>query len=606
MMLKLRTTPSQLHLLKHSVLKKLIELLEQQAMEGKESSLWLHNSHLMLLWLCFGSTLVFSLTASVENSHIKYRQQPRLRLDVANLRAETYIDFIDNLRNRLRDPNEDTAHWHGYNVLREAGDLLLVELSNGETESVTFAINVTNVYGIAFRVENHVHYFASTPPIDVQNAFPDVAPQNRHLLPFGEGYDSLQSAANVDRDQIDLGADPLQSAVTSLYYDSRNGPINYRTQRRAARSIIIWAQMIAEAARNFVIAGRISTWIHNSEPTPPEPDMIEYENSWGTLSERIQQSGENGVFDGTQLVDRRNNQITVSNVNDFYVRFAIALMLYVCQPQQQTHFSPLIILKDDTCENPEEPIVRISGPNGLCAGVKDGDYRNRRAIVLQPCKSSSGVRQIWTIKKNGMIQSNGKCLTCYGNQPGDYVMINDCPSQRTDKTLWKVWDNGTIVSGTGLVLSANAADEGTILRLENNIYTTAQSWRPTTYTQPFTTSITGLNRLCLQATGKGVWLETCASDNEDQTWVLYPDGSIRPRRSQGYCLFGDIKNDRIVRIVSCYALSEGQRWEFKSDGSIVNLNYDMVLDVARSDPSLNRIVIWPSTGNANQKWSPVF
>ncbi|XP_050217688.1 ricin-like [Mercurialis annua] len=234
--------------------------------------------------------------------------------------------------------------------MRATGGSLLVQLSNGETKSVTFAISVTNAYIIAFRAGSYVHYFPGTPQTEVQNAFPDVAPENRHQLPFGESYTSLDKAANgTGREELDLGADPLQRAVSSLYYNCRNGRISRGAQAvHPARHLIVSIQMIAESARFYIISGRISAWIYNSEQNPPEPDMLEYENSLGGLSRRIQESGENGVFDAAQLRDRRNQPIFVSNVNDFYVRCAIALMIYVCRPHQQSQFSRLIIIKDDT------------------------------------------------------------------------------------------------------------------------------------------------------------------------------------------------------------------------------------------------------------------
>ncbi|XP_050205049.1 ricin-like [Mercurialis annua] len=588
-------------------------------MKGYEHCLWLC---LLAIWFHCGSTTVWSITTAEYNQTIfpSFNDHPIVKLDVNNLNWQSYDDFIIALRNALRNPNEDVRNWHGYGVLRstqnlpESRSFLLVELSVPDIPgaTITFAVNVTNMYIIGFLVGDRAHYFPGYDH-DIQIAFPNVPSQNRHVLPFEENYNSLESAAHEDRSTIYLGKNPLIQAVRQLYYASRDGHISPAQRAGPAKWLLVCIQMISEAARNFIIAGRISSWIDNLYERAAEPDMISYQNRWGKLSERIQESGENGVFDAVDLVDRTNQPMDLSNVNDFYVRFAIALMIYYCQPQPKLihHLSPLIIqpavaMYDDVCVNPEDPIVRIVGPNGLCAGVINGDYRNRKAIVLQPCKSNSDESQLWTFKRNGMIQSKGKCLTCYGNQPGNYIMINDCPSQLTDVTKWQVWDNGTIVSGTGLVLSANAGDEGTILRVEANIYTTAQSWRPTSYTQPLVTSIVGLNRLCLQATGDGVWLDKCVAGKQDQTWIVYPDGSVRPQRNKGDCLFGDLKHDRVVRIVACYPLSVGQRWVFKSDGSIVNLNYGLVLDVLRSDPSLKQIVIWDSTGNANQKWSFAF
>ncbi|XP_050221192.1 ricin-like [Mercurialis annua] len=55
----------------------------------------------------------------------------------------------------------------------------------------------------------------------------------------------------------------------------------------------------------------------------------------------------------------------------------------------------------------------------------------------------------------------------------------------------------------------------------------------------------------------------------------------------------------MVEISSCSSASSAQRWVFPNDGSIMNLDYGLVLDVKGSDPSL---IIWQSHEHANQKW----
>ncbi|XP_050219742.1 ricin-like [Mercurialis annua] len=585
-------------------------------MKHYENSVWLCMGYMMVFWFCFGSTPVQS--ESNQTSSVTVANPiVRLVLPSDEFDVALYIDFIENLRGSLRDPDEDPSNWHGYTALRRGGINLprpqrfqLVELSIQNHEAaVTLALNSTNVYIAGFLAGDRLHYFPDTSDV-ASIAFPNV--HIRYQLPFGEGYDSLRRSARESREQIPLGARPLYNAILNLYSAGRSGPIGQR-QQGAARDLTIIIQMISEAARNSIIAGRLSFSIYNHVERVPDPDMIRYENRWGRLSGRIQTAGPNGVFEPVDLLNRRNERFDVSNVNDLYVRAAMALVLNSCSAERQAYdgmFSPLIIrsvvtdYEEDVCEVYEEPIVRIVGPNGLCADVKDNDYHNGNGVILWPCKSNSDVNQLWTIKRNGMIQSNTKCLTPFGFNPGDYMMIYDCPSQVDDKTRWQVWDNGTLMSGTGLALSANSVAQGTLLKVETNTYTTSQSWRPTSITQPLFTSIIGLNRLCLQLNENGyVWLEKCVPNNEDQTWILYPDGSIRPQRNQQSCLFGDPDH---VQIVTCNLLSSGQRWEFKSDGSILNLYYNMVLDVKQSDPSLKQIMIYPFHESANQKWSLVF
>jgi hypothetical protein len=190
----------------------------------------------------------------------------------------------------------------------------------------------------------------------------------------------------------------------------------------------------------------------------------------------------------------------------------IALMKFDCRgPRQSTsprELTPptvsvikLVTTKassesDPICPDDFEPKVRILGPGGLCVDVKDGYYNNGNPIQLWPCKSNGDQNQLWTFKKDGTIQSNGKCLASYGNTPGDYIMIYDC-NPSADKYVWQVWDIGTIISKTSLVLAANSSASRTQLSAQLNEYTTGQSWLPTNTTEPPVYQIAALSGLYL-------------------------------------------------------------------------------------------------------------
>jgi hypothetical protein len=64
-----------------------------------------------------------------------------------------------------------------------------------------------------------------------------------------------------------------------------------------------------------------------------------------------------------------------------------------------------------------------------------------------------------------------------------------------DQFAWQVWDNGTIISKTGLVLAANSSAGRTQLSAQLNQYTTGQSWLPTNTTEPPVYQIAALSGL---------------------------------------------------------------------------------------------------------------
>ncbi|GMP72603.1 hypothetical protein CsSME_00030571 [Camellia sinensis var. sinensis] len=289
-------------------------------------------------------------------------------------------------------------------------------------------------------------------------------------------------------------------------------------------------------------------------------------------------------------------------------------MLFVCNINHaSSQFSPLIRSvvapvddDDDTCAEPE-PTIRISGRNGLCVDVRDGQYNDGNPIQLWPCESNADANQLWTLKRDGTIQSNGKCLTTYGYSPGVYVMIYNCDTAVTAATRWQVWDNGTIINPeSALVLSAESENAGTTLTVETNIYASRQGWRASNNTDPFVTSIVGFMDLCMQRNGNNVGLGDCVSNQTDQKWAIYPDGSIRPQQNQNVCLTSNNHSQgRNIIIFGCSNGWSSQRWVFTNDGAILNLYNGMVIDVKDSNPILQQLILWPFNGNPNQKWLPM-
>jgi hypothetical protein len=86
-----------------------------------------------------------------------------------------------------------------------------------------------------------------------------------------------------------------------------------------------------------------------------------------------------------------------------------------------------------------------------------------------------------------------------------------------DQFVWQVWDNGTIISKTGLVLAANSSASRTQLSAQLNQYTTGQSWLPTNTTEPPVYQIAGLFGRYLHADGEAVLLLDYSDATEELT-----------------------------------------------------------------------------------------
>ncbi|XP_010922360.1 ricin [Elaeis guineensis] len=545
-------------------------------------------------WVC---------TSTVEDKYtLRYNT---VRFTTVNATRESYTQFMKDLRDQLASGDER----YGIPVLRDPSTVpdsqrfLLVELSNWGEASVTLAVDVINAYVVAYQAGDQSYFFRDAPDVAFSNLFTNT---ERQTLSFNSSYPALQRVAGEDRENIDLGILALEEAISSLH---RTSSVQQNTQ---ARSLIVSIQMVSEAARFRYIEQRVRQSITSGgyQTFRPDASMLSLENNWGALSTAIQESNQ-GVFCSPVQLQRPNyTPVMVDSVTPIIIS-NLAFMVFVCANQASSQFSPLIrsvVAEDDgdTCAHPE-PTTRISGRNGLCVDVRDGQYNDGNPIQLWPCKSNTDANQLWTLKRDGTIRSNGKCLTTYGYSPGSYVMIYDCTTAVTDATRWEVWDNGTIINPrSALVLSAESGNSGTTLTVETNIYASRQGWLASNNTQPFVASIVGFMDLCLETDGTGVWVGNCASNKVEQKWALYADGSIRPQQNQDRCLTSnDLLQGTNITVVSCSPGSSGQRWVFTNDGTILNLKQGLVMDVKGSDPSLKQIILWPFTGNPNQKWLPM-
>ncbi|RWR91471.1 type 2 ribosome-inactivating protein [Cinnamomum micranthum f. kanehirae] len=493
-------------------------------------------------------------------------------------------------------------------------EALRTHLESGkEAHGIPLTLDVTNASVVAYLGKSRSFFLQ----VDIAALFPNSG--ERIILPFDSSYTDLERVADDERGNIDLGMTPLANAIANLEY--------HDDQSMIARDLIVVNQMVLEPVRFRSIEYRVRRDIPHGEPWRADTAMISLEDNWEALSSAIQQSTQGGVFSSeVELHSVNDDPVYVGSVSHGEIS-GLALMQFVCRSSNQAssnqfidhllmRTSPAVDVHvatgaddDNICSYPE-PTVRISGRNGLCVDVRDGHYNDGNPIELWPCKETLDVNQLWTLRKDGTIRSNGKCLTTYAYTPGDYVMIYDCSTAATAATIWQVWATGTIVNPvSALVLSAESGNGGTTLSVETDIYASRQGWLAGNHTEPFVTSIIGFNDLCMQANGEAVSVVTCATGiNENQEWALYPDGSIRPQQNKDHCLTPTDNHSQgsIIIISSCSQGSEGQRWVSTNDGRILNFASGMVMEVKGSDPSPNQIIISKFTGNPNQKWLVFF
>ncbi|XP_022150387.1 nigrin b-like [Momordica charantia] len=247
--------------------------------------------------------------------------------------------------------------------------------------------------------------------------------------------------------------------------------------------------------------------------------------------------------------------------------------------------------------------THIVGRDGLCLDVIGGYNDNHIPTQLWTCNPQN--HQLWTIQTDGTIRSMGKCLVPNGRSPGSYTMIDDCNDANPDDKTWKLYPDGTLAHvRSGLVLTAQATGPHTITTIETNTYAAMQSWTTGDDGTPIVTTIVGLRRMCLQAQNDNVHvsMNSCMKNNRQQYWALYGDGTIRANFNTSLCMSGTGKgsNDAIV-LAKCEG-SPQQRWLAKEDGTILNLNTNLVMDVKGSDPNLRQIILFGRTGNPNQQW----
>ncbi|KAL7234380.1 hypothetical protein ACSBR1_017892 [Camellia fascicularis] len=214
-----------------------------------------------------------------------------ISFNVAGVTVATYRDFIGALREIM---SRRTQTVNGLPVLNPESKVLvgnrfvLVRLINGVT--VTLAIDVVNLYVVAFSGANKKSYFfKGATTLELNNLFNGTQKTN---LTYTSNYDSLEKQSTA-RDKLPLGPSPLANASTRLWYGGS-----------VAEPVLVVIQMVSEAARFKYIEEQVRKSITNRNTFTPKGLIVSMENGWGFMSKQVQLSrdGENFI-NSVQLKD---------------------------------------------------------------------------------------------------------------------------------------------------------------------------------------------------------------------------------------------------------------------------------------------------------------
>lgn len=230
---------------------------------------------------------------------------------------KSYTSFIGQLRNAL----PTTGKVCNIPVLPSTASGLqwftFFSLTNYNDETITVAVNVTNVYIVAYRAGAVSYFFEDTSAEAWNLLFTDT---RKVKLPYSGNYDRLQNVVGKQRDFIELGFPALSSAITNMFY------YDYKP---TAAALLVLIQSTAEAARFKYIEQQISQYINHN--FLPDLAIISLENNWGALSKQIQiaNSRGNGQFESPiDLITPNGTRVSVTNTSAGVVKGNIKLLLF--------------------------------------------------------------------------------------------------------------------------------------------------------------------------------------------------------------------------------------------------------------------------------------
>ncbi|THG07608.1 nigrin b-like [Camellia sinensis] len=235
--------------------------------------------------------------------------------NVAGATWTTYRDFIGELREIV---SRGTRTVNGLPVLKLESEVLvgnrfvLVGLINGDT--VTLAIDVVNLYLVAFSgANNKSFFFKDATTLQLKNLFVGTT---QTKLSYTSNYSILEKQSKP-RDQLPLGPTPLANAITSLWHGGS-----------VAEPLLVVIQMVSEAARFRYIEEQVRKSITQKNTFTPKGLIVTMENEWGSMSKQVLLSPDEEHF--INPVQLKDDNYKILTINDFttlsrYTMIAILL-----------------------------------------------------------------------------------------------------------------------------------------------------------------------------------------------------------------------------------------------------------------------------------------
>ncbi|XP_028080438.1 nigrin b-like [Camellia sinensis] len=243
------------------------------------------------------------------------RAYPSISFNVAGATEASYRDFIGELREIV---SRGTRTVDGLPVLNPESKVLvgnrfvLVRLINGDT--VTLAIDVVNLYVVAFSgANNKSYFFKDATTLQLKNLFVDT---KQTKLSYTSNYDILEKQSKK-RDQLPLGPTPLADAITRLW----NG-------RSVAEPLLVVIQMVSEVARFKRIEEQVRKSITGRNTFTPKGLIVSMENEWSPMSKQVQLSKDGEHFiKSVQLQDDNYKPLIVNDFTTLSRYTMVAILL---------------------------------------------------------------------------------------------------------------------------------------------------------------------------------------------------------------------------------------------------------------------------------------
>lgn len=250
----------------------------------------------MATWLCC-AIIVFPALVTPSSSTTEQQQTGTntLRYNTVTFdlaQSDTYSKFIADLQTELFSGTTACQIPVTRATATTSNDqrFVLVDLETPSQKTITLAIDVTDVYVVAYRdkfkekdgqMKDRANFLQDASTVAKENLFHGATVRN---LAFKGTYTSLENAANQRREAIELGVDKLEFAIESVYGKTST------SQRNEAKFLLIAIQMVSEAARFKYIESKVNQSALDYESFLPDPKMLLLETNWGKISQEIHES----------------------------------------------------------------------------------------------------------------------------------------------------------------------------------------------------------------------------------------------------------------------------------------------------------------------------